>query len=242
MVRFSLSLLLLLASACTLELDQEISCGDGYVDRTAGEVCDPESPASFENACQHIDPSRTGACDPTTCRIDTDGCYPNCGNGGLDPGEECDPGSLEPDSEEPPEDDQQIGAELSCRQLDPLDGGGAYSGGILQVCNANCTWDRTPCHRCGDGKIRGDEVCDVGIPDSIDTDAYCLTTCVSPGEDQRPEVVRCEARCADDCQGYSSDDETRNCCIPSGWPTHPRIKCCSGFEEKGTCAPGLDGG
>lgn len=235
MVRFSLSLLLLLASACTLELDQEISCGDGYVDRTAGEVCDPESPASFENACQDIDPSRAGVCDATTCRLDLSACLPSCGNGDLDPGEECDPGSERPSSPD------AFGSQRACTTLSPDDGGGPYVGGATNRCLPDCTWDRSPCNRCGDNRIQDDEVCDGDIGSLADFDAYCLSACVRPEDDERPDFVRCGARCTDDCQWYEIDPDTRGCCIPTDEPAHSRIPCC-GFEEDGICVTGLGGG
>lgn len=242
---------LLLTSGCLLELDKTISCGDGYIDRAVGEECEPQTESSFRDACRiQLEINRPGACSDR-CEIDLSVCFPACGNGVLDGAEECDPGEPDPDpdsgsadpssSGDPPEDDQQIGAELSCTLFDPLDGGGPYAGGTVRTCQADCTWDRTPCHRCGDGQIRGDEVCDTALPDQINADDYCLLTCVKPEEDVRPEVVRCAARCADDCLGYTSDPVDPGCCIPTGQPTHPSIDCC-GFEENGACVAGLGGG
>ncbi len=225
----------MLASACTLELDPEISCGDGYVDRTAGEVCDPQSPASFENACQDIDPSRTGVCDPTTCRIDIHACLPSCGNGELDPGEECDPGS------EPPSSPDAFGSQRSCTTLTPDDAGGAYVGGETNRCRSDCMWDRSPCHRCGDDRIQGEEVCDGNLDSVEQFDAFCLSNCVPPEEDERPEAVRCGARCASDCLGYEIDPDDRRCCIPTNDASHSVIPCCA-FEENGVCVTGLGGG
>jgi len=41
-----------LAAACAFPLDDEIACGDAYVDRAAGEECDPQDPArGYEQAC-----------------------------------------------------------------------------------------------------------------------------------------------------------------------------------------------
>jgi len=227
----------MLAPACTLELDPEISCGDGYVDRTAGEECDPESPASFENACQDSEPSRVGVCDPTTCRLDSQACQPSCGNGELDPGEECDPQS------EPPSGPDVFGSQRSCSTLTPDDGGREYVGGETDRCLSDCTWDRSNCHRCGDEHLDADEVCDdtADLANLDQFDAFCLGACVDPEDDERPDEVRCAARCAADCGGYEIDAGDRRCCIPTNKLAHSIIPCCA-FEENGVCVTGLGGG
>ncbi len=228
-------LLLILAPGCTLELDTEIACGDGFVDRTAGEACDPESPASFEDACKDIDPARNGACDPTTCRLDLRACLASCGNGALDPGEECDPATDAPSGPD------VFGSQRSCTTLLATDTGTPYVGGETSRCQPDCQWDRTPCHRCGNERIEGEEVCDAGRVDLNDVDAFCLSACVRPEDDERPNVVRCAARCAEDCMGYDTADQALGCCIPTGEPAHAGIPCCA-FEEDGVCINGLGGG
>lgn len=227
-------LLLAFAAACVPAPDTEISCGDGYVD--VAEECDPELPASFELACADIDASRRGACDPDTCTLDLRSCFPTCGNGQLDPGEECDPGggSL-------PSDDTFEGPGQACIELSPDDAGSPYSGGLARACQSNCQWDRGPCHRCGDGRIQLDEVCDTGHVDFAQVDAFCLSACVAPEADPRPAAVRCSASCAGDCQGFVLDQADPGCCIPNGEPASPFLPCC-GFEESGVCTPGLGGG
>ena len=227
-------LLLAFATACIPPPDTEISCGDGHVD--VAEECDPELPASFELACAEIDPTRRAVCDPDTCTIDRSGCFRTCGNGQLDPNEECEPEGT------PPQDETIEGPGRACTALDPDDAGERYSGGIARTCRADCRWDRSPCHRCGDGRIQDDEVCDGTHFDFDEVDAFCLSACVEPGQDPRPPAVRCALSCADDCRGFDVDPDALGCCIPNGDPASPFVPCC-GFEDEhtGLCTPGLGG-
>ena len=226
--------LLTLAGGCLLELDNdsEIACGDGYVHRSAGEECDPENVASFENACR--DGTRRGACDPNTCKIDYSVCDDACGNGEVDPGEECDPNHFSgPDV---------IGTSILCTTLDALDGGGTYEGGETNRCKDDCTWDRSPCHRCGDEELQPNEACEPGRYDHDETSQLCLDWCVLPEEDEHPQEVRCTLRCNDTCTDYylETSEDRPACCIPSGQPIHPRIPCCTFRNENtGRCDLGL---
>jgi len=230
-----LALTALLALPGCLELDAEIACGDGYVEPDV-EECDPGVPESFEDACQMINPSRQGTCTVPACTIDYRACEVTCGNGMLDPAEECDPG--EGDSNPGP---SFGGAGPLCADLSPADGGSPYASGRVLRCDADCRWDRTPCSRCGDDRIQaGAEICD-GDKDDIDAaDAFCLGACVDVDQDDRPEAVRCNARCGDDCLGYVAAAGELGCCIPTGDPANSVIPCCD-FEEAGVCVPGLGG-
>ncbi len=81
-----------LASGCVLDLDGSIACGDGYVDKQAGEQCDPLVPESYQQACRDTPwPQGTASCDPQTCTIRNgpEDCAA-CGDGKVDPGEACD--------------------------------------------------------------------------------------------------------------------------------------------------------
>ncbi len=57
------------------ELPKIISCGDGYIDRHAGEECDPMEDATIltsllQDACQaEAFPEGVAQCDPATCTI-----------------------------------------------------------------------------------------------------------------------------------------------------------------------------
>ena len=230
---------LLLSSGCLLELDKTVSCGDGYIHRPAGEECEPSIESSFHNACrEELRINQDGSCTEE-CKIDLSACFPDCGNGRLDGNEECDPGSSEPETGGLTGDEPQIGAELSCTQFDPPGGGDPYAGGILEVCQAGCTWDRSPCHHCGDGQVQESEICDGDLVDHARIDQLCLSRCVPLHQEPRPERVRCSARCSDSCDGYVVDDADPECCIPSGQPANPNIPCCEYEQEDGVCPFGL---
>lgn len=65
------------------------SCGNGSVD--AGEQCDGMDLQGFDCTTLGLAPGVL-ACDPVTCTFDVAGCGmgPGCGNGVVDPGEQCD--------------------------------------------------------------------------------------------------------------------------------------------------------
>jgi len=124
--------------ACLLSLDNEISCGDGYVDERAGEECDPALPSSYEDKCPGL--FGTAACDPDTCQLinDISQCSV-CGDGtvDIDRGEECDRDNLN-------------------GKVCPGD------NGALQ-CSDLCTFDYSECDACGNGEIDEGEECDADV-------------------------------------------------------------------------------
>ena len=84
------------ASACLLDLEHEVACGDGHTDVLSGEECDPGDPASFEDACTAKGfTAGLARCDPATCQIvaDAESCAV-CGDAVISPGEQCDGDSL----------------------------------------------------------------------------------------------------------------------------------------------------
>jgi len=84
------------ASACLVELEHRVACGDGHTDLLAGEDCDPGDLASFEDACAAKGfTAGLARCDPTTCEIEVDAeICAVCGDGVISPGEQCDGDSL----------------------------------------------------------------------------------------------------------------------------------------------------
>lgn len=66
---------------CLVTLESGLACGDGFVDRRAGEDCDPAA-AREAFACGSA--AFISGCDPDSCRCTL------CGDGILDDGEECD--------------------------------------------------------------------------------------------------------------------------------------------------------
>src|SRR5688572_22131081 len=114
-------------SACTLQLDISIACGDGYVDLEAGEECDPDDPdRAFESACGDIGrPQGTAQCDAATCEIENSfQICAFCGDGMIDGEEQCEGSNLN-------------------GQVCPGD------AGTLQC--KDCKYDYSACQTCGDG-------------------------------------------------------------------------------------------
>jgi hypothetical protein len=142
------ALLLGATPACLLRLDNEISCGDGYVDRRAGEECDPAVPASFEDACPS--PLGTAACDPDTCTLinDIEQCSV-CGDGivDIDRGEECDG--------------------------DSLNGNACPGGNGALQCGQDCLLDFSECDACGNGVLDPGEECDYANVGGLATERLC---------------------------------------------------------------------
>ncbi len=123
--------------ACLLELDEGIACGDGYVDRAAGEQCDPMFPESFEGRCEDTDrPDGTmAACNPVTCQLEVGVLECGvCGDGVIDLelGEEC-------ESDVPVAEQCPGGGFVSC---------------------VGCRLDTSTCHACGNGNTEPGEECD----------------------------------------------------------------------------------
>ena len=81
-----------MATGCLVELERRVACGDGYVDRAAGEACDPADPErSHIGACAANGYSNgEAACDPLTCQIITNLAQcAVCGDGNTEQGEQC---------------------------------------------------------------------------------------------------------------------------------------------------------
>ncbi len=173
-------------------------CGDGELDSAWGELCDAgESnqadaygPASCTDTCEPGPycgdglENGTEACDDGqsngTVASDCDlTCQIKCGNGTVDPGEECDLGTA-----------QNTGAYEGCRSnctLGPYCGDGTKNGteecddgrndGSYGTCSAECRL----APYCGDGTLdpAGGELCDLG--DANSASAYgvgeCTTRC-----------------------------------------------------------------
>ncbi len=113
------------------------SCGDGVVD--TGEDCDG---SNLDGAtCTSIGQGFTGgalAC-ASDCSFDTSECTapPNCGNGAIDAGEDCDGGNLN-------------GGTCATE---------GFSSGTI-ACGGGCLYDTSQCYTCGNGTVQGPEVCD----------------------------------------------------------------------------------
>jgi hypothetical protein len=221
---------------CIAELDHEVACGDAYIDREAGEQCDPADPAeSHKSACIGTDnPNAEAHCDPITCIIDRSGCDPPCGNGILDEGEECDVG--------------QTGGFVSARTCVGLPGpyvDDPYTSGATSRCLSDCTLDRRDCGYCGNGfaddpqeiamselqfgVLSRAEVCDGEHKPLSELDAVPL--CQQPEE---PDLTA-NVDCAPDCLGFvPRPPDQPPCCLHAGADcpepgNDPR--CCHEFDH-----------
>ena len=170
-----------------------------------------------------------GICDegetPENCPQD---CY--CGNGTIDPGEDCEPGDL---------------GGMTCFDFDCTDG-------ILACSSDNCKFDLSRCDCCalfcGDGYVEGDEECDCGtdpnnLPvgcDAVNGEGACNTDCTWDAECGNG-VVEGDEEC--DC-GTDPDNLPEGCDGINGSPySHCNVSCTEIEEEEceydnyATCDP-----
>lgn len=269
-------------ASCTLELNDDIACGDGFVDEIAGEECDPGDPSSFINTCVGTNrPAGMGACDPVTCEIinDLEQCAicgdgrvdeiigeqcdgdelngracvggvgtlqcstsclfdysecEDCGNGTVDPGEECDPKMSGRDVTigKPP-----------CHELEsPFGIAKPFTGGTPGSCRDDCTWDVAGCNYCGNGQVEGPTVLDTELDiqslpewcDGGDFDNAILeqelagSACTQTNSDTRPIV-----ECAPNCLDLIEVDVEPACCLKAGaaCPSISPIRCCFEVDQ-----------
>jgi hypothetical protein len=165
---FAAALVQLAPAGCLLEITPQVSCGDGHVDFTAGEMCEPGLPETWADACQEagFEGVVGGACDPNTCTLVTSvELCPTCGDDVINAeGEECD-GSV--------------------------NGATCPSKNGFVTCT-NCRLDYSACDPCGDGHhdVEAGEECDPNVSIPCQDDGDCsdnevcdpLTeTCVEQG-------------------------------------------------------------
>jgi hypothetical protein len=205
---------------------------------------DPEDATETRSAndTQTSDDPTTAAGNETTCGI---GCSETCGNGAIDPGEECD------------------GADLDAMDCTAL----GFAGGTL-ACNG-CTFDTTDCLDaiCGDGIIGGSEDCDcaggacteAGLQDQTCADlpapsggnysggqlacnSSCTlddTGCWACGDGTINEGEECDGGMLGGatCQGMGFDEGTLAC---SGSCTFDTTACVDWVCGNGACEPNED--
>ncbi|MEM6995514.1 MAG: FG-GAP-like repeat-containing protein [Myxococcota bacterium] len=142
-----------------------------------------------------------GDTDGTDDGLDDDGPDPLCGNGELDPGEECDDSN---------QDDNDwctsacvmatCGDSLVWDAAETCDDGNRKDG---DGCAANCVLES-----CGDGVVDAGEQCDLG-PNNGAHGALCSTACVSAGVDMQGEnafELEAEGSWANTPNGVKTDD------------------------------------
>lgn len=169
---------------CTLTI-----CGDAYIGGT--EECDGSNLAS--RTCQDFGYVQTsGLTCSGSCLFDTIACTAICGNGVIEPGEECDAGAQNGVNPEPCKadctltvcGDGYLGGTETCDA-------GAQNGVSPEPCRADCTLTV-----CGDGYLGGGEACDEGAANSDLPDAACRTDCTPR---------RCGDGIIDDIDGEACD-------------------------------------
>jgi len=133
--------------------------------------------------------------DWPTSRIPSDGQAPHCGNGSIDPPEDCDGDDL---------------AQETCASL-------GYESGTL-TCATNCAFDTSACTSnavCGDSILAPDEDCDDG---NLDSDDGCDDAChVEPGWACEGAPSVCTTGCGNGVCHQPGGEDHATCPDDCGW-------------------------
>jgi cysteine-rich repeat protein len=191
-------------SAACVDEDGQADCGNGLWE--AGEQCDDGNTTDGDGcdaACQREFVCGDATCETAngeTCQLCPVDCCPDCGNGVIDPSEQCDTNA-------------QGG--LDCTDL-------CYTGGTL-TCTTWCTRDTSTCTGtgpiCGDGLAECGEECD----DSDLAGQACGDFGFADG------TLDCTSSCTLDTSGcggslyYSMEDFEGGC--PAGWTLSGDWQC-----------------
>ncbi len=166
---------------CTYDLEECRAwgkCGDGRIQGAAGEECDLLNIG--DHRCEEFGYSGGLLGCTAGCEFDYSGCdgvLDTCGDGVVDPGEDCDDGASNSDA-----------PDAHCRTDCHLAGcgDGIRDPGRGEECDlgdsnsdASGTQCRTDCTipRCGDGIVDSGEECDDGAGNSDAPDGHCRTDC-----------------------------------------------------------------
>ncbi|HEV8321592.1 MAG TPA: integrin alpha [Myxococcota bacterium] len=210
-------------AACALIVAGCTVCGDGVAQ--GGEACDGANLAGQD--CTTIGLGFVGGllgCAAATCTLDVAACVApaGCGDGVLDPSEDCD------------------GALLGVPDCAAL----GWGAGTL-ACTAGCVYDQTGCSTCGDGVAGGAEACDGAdlrdetcVTRGHDGGALaCAADCSAIGEAGCSDCGDGVASAAETCDGADLRGQTCGTVGPfSGGP----LACnagCFGWDMLG-CAGG----
>jgi hypothetical protein len=225
------ALALAMGTSCVVELQHTLVCGDGYVDESVGEECDPSLPESYEQGCDGTGIAGRAHCDEVTCTIVCEGCGDGVvqraeGDALVD--EECDEGpyagarALETEA-------------VDCVALRSGDTQTPYGSGTTRYCTSACFYDRTPCSYCGNGSA--DDVLDLAPSLSGQVATASAEDC--DGDEFRPSFkastcpgnVELNATCGEDCRIVPRSDPP--CCVPKGGPCGQATPCCHVFTHPG---------
>lgn len=228
---------------CTIINDEAqcAYCGDGIIDSAAGEECDGNN----------IGTPCWGEGQPTCtseCKLDVSTCD-SCGNGVVDPGEECDEVSHGGDIVTPR---PCAGANFGQPdQIDPLRSpyqSLPYTSGSAVRCLDNCTFDRTSCGYCGnanqDGPLRVSIFdASVSLAEVCDGDDFDDTFLDEMYPFCSQEGVRANVECRADCLGVTPRDGPP-CCLPKGEACPEdgaQVRCCYEYAHpnEDACLPVL---
>jgi hypothetical protein len=178
-------------------------CGDGNID--PGEQCDGAN-LGGQSCASVVGPGSTGNLGCThNCRFDTSSCSPppRCGDGNIDPGEQCDGSNL---------------GGQSCASVV-----GPGSTGNLG-CTQSCQFDTSSCSplpRCGDGNIDPGEECDGTNLDGETCQFFGFSFGTLSCDNCRFTTLDCRNKCIADadcddgvfCDGRKSCDVTTGNCV-----------------------------
>ena len=122
-------------------------CGNGVIEPGNGEQCDDGNLGGLD--CTYFDSFTGGVLGCSDdCLYDTDNCEigPYCGDGYVDPGEQCDGGVEETD----------------CTTIDEFESGVIFCNDQCEIDTSNC-YKPGPDPECGNGIIEPGEQCDGGV-------------------------------------------------------------------------------
>lgn len=192
-------------------------CGDDVLEPGEGEECEP---ASFNEECHGV-----GFLACVDCKIDDSDCDP-CGNGNVDPGEDCDVDANLDDITDP-EQIQCIGLPV------PGNPGKTFTAGT-RTCNSDCTWDMGNCSLCGDGTLQQDDLTDASgntiyPAEACDGNAFTVAATTSICAAYCPslyEGVVCDVECDNRCELRVPNPADPRCCLLAGAPQPPGAPPC----------------
>jgi cysteine-rich repeat protein len=182
-----------------IDEDGTPECGNGLWE--LGETCDDGNTDDADGcsaSCQVEFDCGDGVCDAAnheTCLLCAQDCCPDCGNGVIDPGEQCDETAFGPHT---------------CESL-------CFGSGTL-ACNAGCQLDTSACVAlpdvCGDHTVACGEACDLENLDG--------QTCQSLGF--ASGTLACDTSCGFDLAGCSDrrfylSETFEGGAVPAGWST-----------------------
>ncbi len=150
-------------------------CGDGKVDKTKGEECDPGKADSYNdktcnelvNANERYTAASKVGCNPTTCKFDTSNCIVDvCGNGEVDAlnNEKCDFGMK----------NNAVETEMKCINLNAKNAGisdNKWNDGTAKCTNTCGKLDTTACKTLEDTGETGVYWCQLMAPTNVTFDA-----------------------------------------------------------------------